>query len=39
MSSAGRGVTQADLDGKPAELAQPARLVQLTLEHDRTLTY
>jgi predicted peroxiredoxin len=39
MSSAGRGVTEADLEGKPAELAQPARLVQLTLDHDRTLTY
>jgi predicted peroxiredoxin len=39
MSSAGRGVTEAELEGKPAELAPPARLVQLTLEHDRTLTY
>jgi uncharacterized protein len=39
MSSAGRGVTEAELEGKPAELAQPQRLVQLALEHDRTLTY
>jgi predicted peroxiredoxin len=39
MSSAGRGVTETDLAGKPAELAQPSRLVQLALEHDRTLTY
>jgi hypothetical protein len=39
MSSAGRGVTEAELEGKPAELAPPTRLVQLTLEHDRTLTY
>ena len=27
-SSAGRGVTAADLEGKPAELAQPSRLVR-----------
>jgi len=39
MSSAARGIAQADLDDKPAELASPQRLVQLTLEHDRVLTY
>ena len=39
MSSAGRGLTEDDLAGKPAELAQPSRLVQLALEHDRTFTY
>jgi len=39
MSSKGRGVTDADLDGKPAELAPPARLVQLAVESDSTLTY
>ncbi|HVP76110.1 MAG TPA: DsrE family protein [Gaiellaceae bacterium] len=38
-SSAARGVVEADLAGKPAELAQPQRLVQLALDHDRTLTY
>jgi hypothetical protein len=39
MSSKARGIDASDLDGKPAELAPPERLVQLTLEHDRVLTY
>lgn len=39
MSSKARGVTQQDLDGKPAEMAMPDRLVQLTFEADRVLTY
>ena len=39
MSSQGRGVTEAELDGKPAELAPPTRLVELLVESDRTLTY
>jgi predicted peroxiredoxin len=39
LSSKGRGIKPSDLDGKPAELAPPERLVQLTLEHDRVLTY
>lgn len=39
MSSKARGVTDADLDGKPAEFAMPDRLVQLAFEADRTLTY
>ena len=39
MSSKARGVGDGDLDGKPAELAMPAKLVQLSLEHDRVLTY
>lgn len=39
MSSKSRGVTEAELDGKPAELALPSRLVQLAVESDRTLTY
>ena len=39
MSSKGRGVTEAELEGKPAELAPPTRLVQLAVESDRTLTY
>lgn len=38
-SSKARGVTDADLAGKPAEFAGPPQLVQLTLSHDRTLTY
>lgn len=39
MSSKARGVTAADLDGKPAEMAMPDRLIQLTFAADRTLTY
>lgn len=39
MSSKARGLGEAELDGKPAELALPARLVQLTVDHDRVLTY
>jgi predicted peroxiredoxin len=39
MSSKARGVAEGDLDGKPVELAMPNRLVQLTLESDRVLTY
>ena len=39
MSSKGRGVTDADLTGKPAEFATPNVLVRLSLEHDRTFTY
>lgn len=39
MSSKARGVTDADLAGKPAEFAMPARLVQLSLEADRMFTY
>jgi len=39
MSSNARGVTAADLQGKPAELAPPAILLKLALEHDRMFTY
>jgi uncharacterized protein len=39
MSSKARGVAEADLDGKPVEFAMPNRLVQLTVESDRVLTY
>jgi hypothetical protein len=39
QSSKARGVTVTDLDGKPAEMAMPGRLVQLAFEADRTLTY
>ena len=39
MSSKARGVSEADLAGKPAEMAMPKRLVQLTFEADRVLTY
>jgi predicted peroxiredoxin len=39
MSAKARGLEQVDLEGKPAELAMPARLVELAFEHDRVLTY
>lgn len=39
MSSKARGVTDADLSGKPAEFAMPNVLVRLSLDHDRMFTY
>lgn len=39
MSSKARGVGEQDLEGKPAEMAMPNRLVQLAVECDRVLTY
>ena len=39
MSSKARGVTESDLQDKPAQMAMPARLVELTFECDRVLTY
>jgi predicted peroxiredoxin len=39
MSSKARGVTAADLEGKPAELAMPDVLVRATFDADRVLTY
>jgi predicted peroxiredoxin len=39
MSSKSRGLAESDLEGKPAELAMPNKLVQLALEADRVLTY
>ncbi|HZQ06018.1 MAG TPA: DsrE family protein [Anaerolineae bacterium] len=39
MSSKARGVSDADLAGKPAEFAMPTVLVRLALEHDRQFTY
>lgn len=39
MSSKGRGVTEADIKGKPAEFAMPSVLVRLTLESDKVLVY
>jgi uncharacterized protein len=39
MSSQARGVAEADLEGKPAEMVMPTKLVQLTFENDRVLTY
>ncbi len=39
MSAKARGVTDADLQGKPAEFAMPNMLVRLSLESDRMFTY
>jgi uncharacterized protein len=39
MSSKARGVTDGDLEGKPAEFAMPKRLLELAFEADRALTY
>lgn len=39
MSSKARGVTDADLSGKPAEFAMPNILIRLSLDHDRMFTY
>jgi predicted peroxiredoxin len=39
MSSQARGLTAAELAGRPLEFAQPAVLVRLSLEHDRMFTY
>lgn len=39
MSAKARGVTDADLQGKPAEFAMPNVLVRLSLESDRMFTY
>lgn len=38
-SAKARGVTEAELAGKPAEFAGPPQLVALALAHDRTITY
>ena len=38
-SSKARGVTEADLKGKPAEFALPNILVRLSLESDKMFTY
>ena len=39
MSAKSRGVTEADMAGKPAEFATPNVLVKLSLEHDRMFNY
>lgn len=39
MSSMARGVSEADLEGKPAQFASPNDLVRITMESDRALTY
>lgn len=39
MSGDTRGVSEADLAGKPAEFVMPSKLLELVLEADKTLTY
>ena len=39
MSAKSRGVTEADIAGKPAEFAMPNVLVKLSLENDRMFNY
>ncbi len=39
MSSMARGLTEADLKGKAAELATPKVLLRLSIENDRMFTY
>jgi predicted peroxiredoxin len=39
LSSSARGLASADLKDKPAELAPPAVLLRLSLEHERMFTY
>ena len=39
MSSKARGITDADLSGKPAEFAMPAVLVKLAADSERMFTY
>ena len=39
MSAKGRGVTEADLEGKGATFAMPSKLVELTFDADRVLVY
>jgi len=38
-SSKARGISEADLQGKPAEFAMPNVLVKLSVESDRMFTY
>jgi len=39
MSAKSRGMSDADLAGKPAEFAMPNVLVRLSIDSDRTLSY
>jgi uncharacterized protein len=39
MSSKARGLGDSDLEGKPAEMGMPNRLVELIAESDRVVTY
>ncbi|WP_041258649.1 DsrE family protein [Fibrella aestuarina] len=39
LSAKARGITESDLQGKPAEFAMPTKLVQLAATSDRLFTY
>ncbi|MEC1522800.1 DsrE family protein [Neobacillus niacini] len=39
ISCGARGMTEHELSGKKVELAEPNVLVQLTVDHDRVITY
>ncbi len=39
MSSKARGITDADIQGKPAEFAMPKVLLQLSIDSDRMFVY
>lgn len=39
MSCKARGISEADLEGRPLEMAMPSVLLRLALEADKTLTY
>lgn len=39
MSADSRGLSTADIEGKPAQFAMPNVLVKLAVEHDRMFTY
>jgi hypothetical protein len=39
MSSLARGLTETDLEVKPAQFATPDDVVPITLESDRALAY
>jgi uncharacterized protein len=39
MSAKTRGMAASDWEGRPVELGNPTRLVQLALEYDRVLSY
>jgi predicted peroxiredoxin len=39
ISCGARGMTDQELSGKKVELAEPNVLVQLTVDHDRVITY
>jgi predicted peroxiredoxin len=39
MSANARGLSAAEIEGKPAQFAMPSILVRLAVEHDRMFTY